>query len=200
MVVFSSCTFRSCWESTSPDSVPPAISFRYCWSILSMAAFRSFLKPCGQKKQPAHPPRRKLQRATANKNEKKTKKQNPKHTQLLSKLVVVPCLLLEWESQSFWVSGRRHSQTLQRVGWVPLVLWDDGLPGKTHTQLYLKKQTNKRNAYLSSPTSCRDRVIGSFSSVSSSSNTGLDDVDGSFSSFWSGFKKRSSKNKHRTIV
>lgn len=38
-------------------------------------------------------------------------------------------------------------------------------------------------------TSCRDSVIGSFSSVSSSSNTGLDEVDCSSSSFWSIFKE-----------
>lgn len=66
IVVFSSCTFRSCWESTSPDSVPPTISFRYCWSILSMAAFRSFLKPCSQTKQPQHPPHHKLKIMTEN--------------------------------------------------------------------------------------------------------------------------------------
>lgn len=37
-------------------------------------------------------------------------------------------------------------------------------------------------------TSCLDSVIGSFSSVNSSSNTGLDEVDGSFSTFLSIFR------------
>lgn len=52
--VCSSCTFRSCCVSTSPGSVPPTISFRYCWSILSMAAFRSFLKPWRQEVRSTH--------------------------------------------------------------------------------------------------------------------------------------------------
>lgn len=38
-------------------------------------------------------------------------------------------------------------------------------------------------------TSCRDSVIGSFSSVSSSSNTGLAEVDGSSSTFLSIFSE-----------
>lgn len=45
MVVFSSWTFKSFCVSSSPGSWPPTISFKYCWSILSKAAFRSFLKP-----------------------------------------------------------------------------------------------------------------------------------------------------------
>lgn len=46
IVVFSSWTFKSFWVSSSPGSWPPTSSLRYCWSILSKAAFRSFLNPC----------------------------------------------------------------------------------------------------------------------------------------------------------
>lgn len=45
IVVFSSWTFKSFCVSSSPGSWPPTSSLRYCWSILSKAAFRSFLNP-----------------------------------------------------------------------------------------------------------------------------------------------------------
>lgn len=50
IVVFSSWTFKSFWVSSSPGSWPPTSSLRYCWSILSKAAFRSFLNPWGKVK------------------------------------------------------------------------------------------------------------------------------------------------------
>lgn len=90
-----------------------------------------------------------------------------------------------------------RSQTQQTVELVLLVLWGDGLPIK-HTHLFhtKRKKGARGSAFLLSPTSCRDSVIGSFSSVSSNSNTGLDDVDGSFSSFWLSYQEMLGDRKH----
>lgn len=54
--------------------------------------------------------------------------------------------------------------------------------------------------FLYALTSCRDSVIGSFSSVSSSSNTGLVEVDGSFSTFLSIFRWTWRKRKYTNIM
>lgn len=134
MVVFSSCTFRSCWDSTSPDSVPPAISFRYCWSILSMAAFRSFLKPCGQKNPPEHSPQRKLKQLT----------QKNKHTQRHSTNLSLYLVYFWSENLNFPESLKGIVVGLSKESdWFPAFSEaTDNLLKKTHTGLY--KITNKQ--------------------------------------------------------
>lgn len=148
--MFSSCTFRSCCLSTSPDSVPPTISFWYCRSILSIAALRSFLKPCTQRQDynsvNQHTPSLKQSHPASFAQEHVNRsgikmvvtyiwghallKINRSWHYFLGKSPIpktmtdsfLPCLLLVSESQSSWVSGRHHSRTLQTVWLVLLAL------------------------------------------------------------------------------
>lgn len=97
---------------------------------------------------------------------------------------VLSCLLLVLEFQSSGVSGKHHNRIRQTDGWARHVPSDVWSPAHSHKIYSSSKNKNNliRWALIGWPTSCRESVIGSFSSVSSSSNTGLDDVDGGASS------------------
>lgn len=104
--------------------------------------------------------------------------------------------------RSYGVSGKHHNQIQQTDGSARHVPSDVWSPAHRHKKWFKNEahhnhrrrstaavQCTSSGSEIGRPTSCRESVIGSFSSVICFSNTGLADVDGASSSmFFSTFR------------